>query len=405
MAVREADCRTGGAFASILKQRTRKHPTSFRWDFIFSCQSVRNSGGRAGVEVSMNVHVSYKAAKAPEADREFNHHIEKLQKRLQIFRPELVHLHAIVGPAPVPGGTAVSLNLRLPSGQMAVQENGPTDVAAIKSAFSELLKQITKHKELLRSDNFRGARKLKRNGDAAKFDESIAAVHPPKASEDDIHTYVNANLNRLERFIGRELQYRENIGLIRRGLVPREEVVDEVIARALSEEEEKPELLSLERWLYRLAIQSIQRLATQNDDAIPSVRLEQSTRRQNVQASDEPVLQYHQPDETMNGEATIADTRIATPEQIAYTDEMVHMVEDALLKAPKDDREAFVLFAVEGFSLREIAAVADRKPEQVEQSIANAREFLIKNLPAPNPFAKKIIQHSKLPPLRGSIPA
>jgi len=355
----------------------------------------------------MNVHVSYKAAKAPEADREFNHHTEKLQRRLQVFRPELVHLHAIVGPAPVPNGTIVSLNLRLPSGQMAVEQNGPTAVAAIKGAFQELLKQITKHKDLLRSDNFRSARKLKRNGngDAQKFEDSVAAVHPPKASGEDIHSYVNANLPRLERFVGRELQYRENTGQIRPGLIRREEVVDEVIARALGEDEDKPELLSLERWLYRLAIQGIQRLATQNDDALLSVRLEQSTRRQNVRASDEPVLQYHQPDETMNGEATIADTRIATPEQIAYTDEMVRMVEDALLKAPKDDREAFVLFAVEGFSLQEIAAVTDRNPEQVEQSIANAREFLIKNLPAPNPFAKKIIQHSKLPPLRGSISA
>ena len=355
----------------------------------------------------MNVHVSYKAAKAPEADREFNHHTEKLQKRLQIFRPDLVHLHAIVGPAPVPDGTAVSLNLRLPSGQMAVREHGPTDAAAIKAAFTELLKQITKHKELLRSDGFRGARKLKRNGngEAVKFEQSVAAVHPAKASGDDIHSYVNANLKRLERFVGRELQYRENIGLIRPGLVTREEVVDEVIARALGEEEEKPELLSLERWLYRLAIQSIQRLATQNDDALLSVRLEQSTRRQNVRASDEPMLQYHQPDETMNGEATIPDTRIATPEEIAYTDEMVHMVEDALLKAPKEDREAFVLFAIEGFSLQEIAAVTDRTTEQAEQSVTASREFLIKNLPAPNPFAKKILQHAKLPPLRGRISA
>jgi RNA polymerase sigma factor (sigma-70 family) len=353
----------------------------------------------------MNVHVSYKAAKAPEADREFNHHTEKLQKRLQIFRPELVHLHAIIGPAPIPNGTAVSLNLRLPSGQMAVQENGLTDVAAIKAAFSELLRQITKHKELLRSDRFRGARKLKRNGDAAKFEASVAAVHPAKASQDDIHSYVNANLQRLERFIGRELQYRENIGLIRRDLVIREEVVDEVIARALGEDEEKPELLSLERWLYRLAIQSIQQLASQNDEALQSVRLEQSTRRQNVRASDEPMLQFHQPDETFSGEATIADRRIATPEQIAYTDEMVRMVEDALLKAPKEDREAFVLFAIEGFSLKEIAAVTDHEPEQVQQSVNAAREFLIKNLPSPNPFAKKILEHTKLPPLRGRISA
>jgi len=114
----------------------------------------------------MNVHVSYKAAKAPEADREFQHHTEKLRRRLQVFRPELVHLHANISPAPLPIGVDVSLNLRLPSGQMAVQESGTTTVAAIKAAFQELTKQITKHKELLRSDRFRGARKLKRNGSA-----------------------------------------------------------------------------------------------------------------------------------------------------------------------------------------------------------------------------------------------
>src|SRR5438105_3624244 len=104
MAVREADRRTWRSAPSLFKQRTREHPTSFRWDFIFSCQSVRNSGGRAGVEVSMNVHVSYKAAKTPEADREFHQHTEKLQRRLQVFRPELVHLHAIVAPGPVRDG-------------------------------------------------------------------------------------------------------------------------------------------------------------------------------------------------------------------------------------------------------------------------------------------------------------
>ena len=81
------------------------------------------------------------------------------------------------------------------------------------------------------------------------------------------------------------------------------------------------------------------------------------------------------------------------------------MVEDALLKAPKEDREAFVLFAIEGFTLQEIAAVTDRTPEQVQQSVAAARAYLVKNLPAPNPFAKKILQHSKLPPLRGRISA
>jgi len=40
----------------------------------------------------MNVHISYKLPKTPDLEKEFNHQIEKLKRRLQVFRPELVHL-------------------------------------------------------------------------------------------------------------------------------------------------------------------------------------------------------------------------------------------------------------------------------------------------------------------------
>ena len=46
----------------------------------------------------MNVHLSYKASKTPEVEREFQHQIEKLQKRLHVFKPDLIHLHAIIEP-------------------------------------------------------------------------------------------------------------------------------------------------------------------------------------------------------------------------------------------------------------------------------------------------------------------
>jgi hypothetical protein len=72
----------------------------------------------------MNVHVSYKVAKAPEAEREFNHYTEKLQRRLQVFRPELVQLHAVVAPGPVREGASVSLNLSLPSGNIRLKRTG-----------------------------------------------------------------------------------------------------------------------------------------------------------------------------------------------------------------------------------------------------------------------------------------
>ena len=74
----------------------------------------------------MNVHVSYRLHKTPAVVKDLQHQVEKLRKRLQIFRSELVHLKGTVEQNSVREGTSVSLNLRLPSGQMAVEAKAPT---------------------------------------------------------------------------------------------------------------------------------------------------------------------------------------------------------------------------------------------------------------------------------------
>ena len=76
-------------------------------------------------EALMNVHVSYRLHKIPAVEKDIQHQIEKLQKRLQVFRPELIHLKGVVEETSPREGTSVSLNLRLPSGQMAVQASAP----------------------------------------------------------------------------------------------------------------------------------------------------------------------------------------------------------------------------------------------------------------------------------------
>src|SRR5258708_26600261 len=101
-------------------------------------------------EVLMNVHVSYRLPKTPSIEKDVQHQIEKLRKRLHVFRPELIHLKGLVEENSPREGGSVSLNLRLPSGQMAVQTSGSTASAAVKSAFEDLLQQVTKQKELLR---------------------------------------------------------------------------------------------------------------------------------------------------------------------------------------------------------------------------------------------------------------
>ena len=81
-------------------------------------------------EVLMNVHISYRLHKTPAVEKDLQHQIEKLRKRLQVFRPELIHLKGMVEEVSAREGASVSLNLRLPSGQMAAQTTALTAPAA-----------------------------------------------------------------------------------------------------------------------------------------------------------------------------------------------------------------------------------------------------------------------------------
>jgi DNA-directed RNA polymerase specialized sigma24 family protein/ribosome-associated translation inhibitor RaiA len=326
----------------------------------------------------MNVHVSYKVRKTPDIEKEISHQVEKIQKRLQVFRPELVHLKANLDQNPEREGTLVSLNLRLPSGQLAVQEKASNATAAIKAAFDDLIQQIGRHKELLRSRHkwrrWRGGPQESPEP-GVPFEQTLAAVLPPTISADDIGSYVNANLSRLERFVDRELHFRHAAEELSENELSTPEVVDEVIARALGDHD-RPEKLALEPWLYRLALEAMNEMTARLEEleSPAHLHLEASRRRQNVEASDEAALQFHQPDEGWTRESTIPDRRVSTPEQAACSDEMIALVQAALRGADRTDREAFLLYGIEGFSLDEIAAITGRHVEAVRESVQRARD-------------------------------
>jgi DNA-directed RNA polymerase specialized sigma24 family protein/ribosome-associated translation inhibitor RaiA len=335
-------------------------------------------------EALMNVHVSYRLPKNPAIEKDVQHQIEKLEKRLQVFRPDLVHLKGMVEEVSPREGTSVSLNLRLPSGQMAVQKAAPAATSAVKAAFEELLQQVNKHKDLLRASHKwqRGRRgdNTRRNAPVHEvpFEQTLAAVFPPTISADDVRSYVNANLARLSRFVEREIYVREAQGTLSPGSVSKEEVIDEAIAAALSDNQEKPEKLALEPWLYRQALRALAELSRADESNGSAVHLEDSARQPNVRGSDEAELQFHQPDESITGASVIADARVATPEQIMASDELLRLVACALRDLGSGPREAFILYAIEGFSVGEIVAITAQPAEQVLAFVSAARDHLRK---------------------------
>jgi len=355
----------------------------------------------------MNVHISYKAGKTPEIEREFQNQLKKLERRLQAFNPDLVHFHAIVDEQNGQGAST-SLNLRLPTGQMAVQKSGENIMAAVKNAFADLLSQLNKHKELLRGQwnwkSRRGSGRQQIVEPAVPFEQTFAAVKPdqnadrqsiPAGTNGDIRNWVNANLDRLEKFTDRELGLRVATGQIHRDQVTREEVIDEVIMNALSAEQGLPEQLSIESWFYRLALKAIRHLGESNADTA-NVSLDAPAGVQNVTGSDENVLQYHQPDDALHEESVIPDDNVRTPEEIVSSEEMVTQLDFVLRELRPQDREVFVLYTLEGFTIDEISRITDLPADRIPKSIHNARTIVQQKLPPQNEFRRSLLRHSRV---------
>lgn len=349
----------------------------------------------------MNVHVSYKVPKSPDLEQQINHSVEKLGRRLQVFRPDLIHLHAIVEERAGHAGFDVRFDLRLPSGDIAARQQAKQVDAAIRGALDDLLQQIGKHKDRLRAQHQWPNRRRTgkpREVSQVPFEETVAAVQPPIVSDDDISSYVNANLPRLQRFVERELRFRENNGELRPYQLSSREVISEAIANALGHDD-KPEKLALEPWLYRLSLRAIHDLTHRTSEDDESVHLEDLPRGREShlsQGSDEPILQFHQPDESITEENIIPNRGVATPEESAASDEMIRMIEAALLGTKPEDREALLLYGIEGFTIDEISVISNRSVDAVRGSIKVAREHLKKNLPAPVPLKEKLLKNTKI---------
>lgn len=345
----------------------------------------------------MNVHISYKLQRTPDIDKEIQHWTAKVQKRLQMFRPELVHLKGLLEQNTAREGTTVSLNLRLPSGQLAVEKSAANAIAALKVAFDDLLAQIGRHKDLLRNSHKWKRRRATEGRPTSKtpFEQTIASVPPTTASAEEVRSYINANLPKLWRYAEREVLSRENTGQLTPDSVRAEEIVDEAVARALDEKVEKPDRIGLEAWLYRMARQALDDFESRVPEGESDVDLNGLRRPRRERASDEPRMQFYQPDEAMTTESGIPDRGAATPEEIAYTDEMFALVQFALQKAAPQDRESFILHALEGFSVEEIAAITDCRAEQIREAIGRARDTLRRAFPIDNTFKKKLLQEAE----------
>jgi RNA polymerase sigma factor (sigma-70 family) len=159
----------------------------------------------------------------------------------------------------------------------------------------------------------------------------------------------------------------------------------------LDERLPRPEKIALEPWLYRLSRSAMDRLANQLDSGDHPAPSNHEETHPSLDARDEEMLQFYHPDESTTNDDLVADLRGSTPEDEASRQELMTMVERALRGAAAHQREAFLLFTLEGFRLAEIAAITERSVAQVHADISAAREHLRRSLVAAGERRQKLV--------------
>jgi len=85
-------------------------------------------------------------------EHESQRHIEKLNRLLKRYAPDLVVLHGSLEKTPRKTEYTFSVNLTLPTGTLHASAAGADVRSGAKAAFAELESQVKKHQEKLRKD-------------------------------------------------------------------------------------------------------------------------------------------------------------------------------------------------------------------------------------------------------------
>ncbi len=196
-------------------------------------------------------------------------------------------------------------------------------------------------------------------------------------------------LHHLHTFVRREIEYYEGLGLLPAEAVRPEDVVDDVIATALSAWENRPQG-SLRPWLLQLALRRLrQYLKAARERPSDDIPLEELVSQEDVSTLDldTEIYEFYTPDDVVTWEDLLSDPAARSPEEWLELAELSHPLQQALATLPPRTREVFVLHALEGLREDEIARIYGWDTATVKQHLIQARDALRAQLTSARPQA------------------
>ncbi len=270
--------------------------------------------------------------------------------------------------------------VRLPTGTLVCQREGKDVFALVDQIVDNLVRQVKRHRELVRKD-YLYKRKNRARRDLAGA-EPLLARDKSRGRRDDFFRLLRPLLHFLSDHAARELRVLEMDGVLHPGEVSVEDLLDEVLTEAWQQFDRRPQGRPLHLWLTELLHQALDRLIKQEPRAHDSLEVEvlqtvEDLPVQEVQVGEDEwwaaLLGYG---ETLTLEDLVPGCDTTAQWESLEPPVQRERVMELLGRLPARQRQALLLFAVEDYDPAEIALLQNRSQEEVQRDIDSAREQL-----------------------------
>ena len=315
---------------------------------------------------------------APRIAEALDRAAKRIEKQAVRFDHGSAFMRVVLAAHPTRSRFTTSVRLTLRGAVLHAREERTDPVVSIRDAFADVKQQLQRHASQSRREHLRE----RVPHPAAVLAEEIAER---AGREIEVLEPLNTSqLEQLQRFVRREVFYRRLDGRLPFGISP-DAVVDETVVLALEEADERPNWLSYDAWLLRLARRALDgrsAVAPTAGNGADATHLEYEAYETGLldPPSDDDWLTYFQPDENPSvGDVTV-DRNVFSPEDHLARRELQSHVHRILGQLPQAWRHAFTLCTIEGFEFSAAASSLDSDSDEIRRQVALATEFLREKL-------------------------
>ncbi len=308
----------------------------------------------------------------------------RVERLLGPWKDELKRLRGTLYYHPTRRTWECRMVLQLPSGVLAAEDTAHAWTEAIDEATDELVRQIKRHKELLREEHLY-KRRARRREQMAVAGELLQRDVESRRRE-AFFQLLRPFLDQIWALAKRELQVLEEEGTLQPGEVSPEDLLDDVMLRAWERFDERPREIPLDAWLVSLLDERLNELASAPKERSLEEPVEVASGRDEVDEDDVDEVEYWAeqfflPSEEVTLEELIPDHEFDTDWWAELSEEEQRAEVERLLRGlPRHQRQALLLQAMEGYSLDEIAMLQDRTKAEVARDIQAAKQTLLRRL-------------------------